>query len=603
MVYPVRVPTRILTFLVLLFRVTSTGVMKSKTRVCMIILMCITLYAVFGESWIIPLEDLAYKQAEELFISEGMVPPLEELPLVADELKTALKGLSAASSDPEIIQAARELDDSITLPLPVFSPILEIGFSMELDSEEGRRHMIATYDDHSNGTTDTYTGPDKSILDFNSVYEINDLPSVIKAGFTVQAGGFSLLFAPEIRETATGLLEDDNLINVPLDLTRINYYSLPFRAISAYYSPPFEVRLGRDKLKLGPSRWCGLTLNSYMPYYDYLKARLFIPGFSFSCYVINLNPIITSNESDYLNSLTVDEYKKLENNGPKNGDPYVDRFKNLILSRATFTPWQWLSFTFTQCNLIGGRPPEISDFNPLLVFHNNFDEGTYSVPVSLTVTCVPYKGVRLYGEFYFYDAPAGDETVPTENPLAVAYQVGLTVLSNPFFSLGPGRFRLDAEFSYADPWTYGKAYDLRKFTSRIVYVESFVGRYWVDYPLGFYLGPDVIDIHFCLGYGIPGQWEAELHWNTTAKGQVNMYGWGADNDYYHIGEPGYALGFAPSGTVAWTNSLTLSGYLALERGVTVSAWYRLSHTKNRYNIADAGEFFHFAGASVIWKIY
>jgi hypothetical protein len=592
-----------LTFLVLLFRVTSTVVMKSKTYLSLIIFIYVTLPAVFSESWIIPLGDPVYEQAEELFISDGKVPPLEELPLVADELKNALSGLAASSSDPDITRNARNLDDSIVLPLPVFNPILEVGFSMEHDSETGRQHMIPTYDLYDNPADPGNTGPDKSILDFNSMYEINELPSVIKAGFSVQAGGFSLLFAPEIRETTTGLLEDDNLINIPLDLTQINYYSLPFRAISAYYSPPFEVRLGRDKLKLGPSRWCGMTLNSYMPYYDYLKARLFVPGFSFSCYIINLNPIITSNESEYLNNLTTDEYKKLENNGPKNGDPYMDRFKNLILSRVAFTPWEWLSFTFTQCNLIGGRPPEISDFNPLLVFHNNFDEGTYSVPVSLSVTYVPYKGIRLYGEFYFYDAPAGDETVPTENPLAIAYQVGLTVLSNPFFSLGPGRFRLDAEFSYADPWTYGKAYDLRKFTSRIVYVESFVGRYWVDYPLGFYLGPDVIDIHFCLGYGIPGQWEAELHWNTTAKGQVDMYGWGADNDYYHIGEPGFALGFAPSGTAAWTNSLTLSGYLDLGSGVTVSAWYRLSHIKNRYNIADHGGFFHYAGVSVLWKIY
>ncbi len=591
-----------MTFIVLLFRVTFTNSMKKKIIFYTIIFFCVLLTSFFGESWLIPLDSLMYKQAEELFICAGMVPPLEELPLVADELKAGLNNLAKISADPVIVERANELNADIALPFPVFSPLLELGFSAQSESEKLRHLIVTSVYDHTN-TPPTYVGSDRDILDFTAMYEINELPSVIKAGFIAQAAGFSLLFAPEIRETTTGLLDKNNLINIPLDLTEINYYSLPFRGIAAYYSPPFEIRLGRDKLKLGPSRWCGLTLNSYMPYYDYIKARFFVPGFSFSAYMINLNPIITSNESDYLNSLTTAEYKKLEPNGPKNGDPYVDRFKNLVLSRATFTPWQWLSFTFTQCNLIGGRPPEISDFNPLLVFHNNFDEGTYSVPVSLSLTCVPYKGIRLYGEFYFYDAPAGDETVATENPLAVAYQVGFTVLSNPFFSLGPGRFRLDAEFSYADPWTYGKAYDLRKFTSRFVYVESFVGRYWVDYPLGFYLGPDVVDLHFSLAYGIPGTWEAELHWNTTAKGQVDMYGWGADNDYYHIGETGYALGFAPSGTVTWTNSLTVSGYYVVSPGVTISAWYRLTHMKNRYNIADQGRFYNYAGVSAVWKIY
>jgi hypothetical protein len=555
------------------------------------------------QSWIIPLDSFIYRRAEELFICEGYVPVFEELPMIADELKSALSELAADCQQPETAEQAEALNAEIMLPMPVISPLVELGFSAGLNSETGRKHTIPTsVYDHSL-IPPAYVGQDKSMLDFEYMYEINKLPSIIKAGLTVEAGGFSLLIEPEIRETTTALLADDNITNIPGDFISIDYYSLPFRGITTFYSSPVEFRLGRDKLSLGPSKWGGLTLNKHVPYYDYIKARFFVPGFSLSCYVINLNPIMTSKESDYLNTLSEDEYKKLEPNGPKNGDPYMGRYKNLVLSKATFTPWSWFCISVTQNNLVGGRPLEISDFNPLLVFHNNFDEGTYSVPVSLTATVVPLKGLKAYGEFYFYDAALGDESKANVNPLAIGYQLGFTLLSDPFFKLGPGRFRLDAEFSYIDPWTYGKAYDLRKFTTRFVYVESFVGRNWVDYPLGFYLGPDVIDIHASLSYGIPGDWEAELHWNTTAKGKVDLYGWGNDNDYYHIGETGYPLGFAPTGTVEWTHTFTLSGYWAAFKGITFKAWYTLKFVKNRYNNADQGTIFNYVAFSVLWKIF
>jgi len=567
-----------------------------KKIVCVLLFTCCALLLYSEESWIIPLESLIYRRAEELFICAGQVPLLEETPVIAEELKNQLLQLGENDQDAEIVEQINELNAEIILPYPVISPIVELGFSAGLNSEKGRYHFIPTYDFVD-------LEPDKDILDFSYMYEINELPSVIKAGFIAQAGGFSLLALPEIRETTSALLENDNITSIPGDLTSINFYSLPLRGIATYYNAPIELRLGRDKLHLGPSKWCGLTLNKYVPYYDYIKARFFVPGFSFSSYIINLNPIITSNESDYLNSLDFDEYRKLEPNGTKNGDPYMDRFKNLVLSKITIVPWHWLGISATQCNLVGGRPLEISDFNPLLIFHNNFDEGTYSVPLSVTATVVPYKGIKIYGEWYFYDAPAGDEVDSDENAFAMGYQLGFTILSNPFFQLGPGRFRLDAEITYVDPWTYGKAYDLRKFTSRFVYVESFVGRFWVDYPLGFYLGPDVIDIHCSVSYGIPGEWEAELHWNTTAKGGVDLYGWGKDNDYYNIGEAGYPLSWAPTGTVEWTHALTLSGYWTIMQGVTVTAWYRLQHIKNRFNNADGGSFYNWAGMSISWKIF
>ena len=93
--------------------------------------------------------------------------------------------------------------------------------------------------------------------------------------------------------------------------------------------------------------------------------------------------------------------------------------------------------------------------------------------------------------------------------------VSRETLSDPFFKLMGGRFRLDGEISYIDPWVYGKYYSLRQFTSHIIYVEHYGDRLWVDYLLGFYLGPDAVDIHLSLVYGIAGEREVELHWNRS----------------------------------------------------------------------------------------
>ena len=45
------------------------------------------------ESWILPLCGIEYTMAEEIFLNEGMVPPLEEKPVIADDLIYHLKKL------------------------------------------------------------------------------------------------------------------------------------------------------------------------------------------------------------------------------------------------------------------------------------------------------------------------------------------------------------------------------------------------------------------------------------------------------------------------------------------------------------------------------
>jgi hypothetical protein len=539
------------------------------------------------ESWIVPYGSDIYDKAEELFLLEWQVPPIEETPIIADDLGDSIKKLMDREIQPDSIEKARALLSEMKLQFGHISPVLETAFYAAYNSEPGRRRLVDTQDPSAPSPT----------LDFNYLYDVDKVPPLLLAGMVLQAEGFSISLAPYIKASNTYLLDYQYQFNIPFDPIRINT-NFPQRGIGSYFNPPVEFRFGRDKLAIGPSQWGNIGLNQNIPYYDYLKGRFFVDWFSFSFYLIQLNPTISSEESIYL-STSPDP----EEMGPANGDPYIERAKFYALSRFGLTVFPWLYICVMQTNLIGGRYPWFSDINPFDIYHNNFTEGVYSVPLDVSVTVVPYRGIKLFFDFYLYDATVADESDKTKNPTAFAYQAGFTALSTPFFEIGPGRFRLDGEVTLVDPWTYGKYNDLRKFTSRIIYVESYVGRFWIDYPLGFYLGPDVVDYHLSLRYGNPGLWEAELAWQLTGKGQIDLYGWGPDNDYSNIGEPGYQVTGAPSGNVEWRSELEFSMYYVPTTGVKISTLYRMSVVSNQYNIADSNGFYHLLSVEVAWKVF
>ena len=572
-------------------------VKQLRLEIALLALLVFALPAIAQESWVVPVGDDLYRQAEEVFLERWQVPPFDEQPLIADDLNrhlTRLKDAAGAEEDPAPGREAPydDIDSllpALALPFSPISPILQAGISAGFNSETGMEHYIASN-----------AGSDGRFLDYLSLYEANSEPSLLKIGFIAQAAGFSLLFQPELRESANSLIKDYNITNFPGALSAIDT-GFPFRGIACFSSAPFEVRVGRDKLHVGPGRWSTLTLNRSVPYFDYVKARFFLEGFSVAWYYVRLNPTINAAESHYLDKLYINN-ENPEPNAWLNGKIYNDRVKHYIIGKLVVTPFHWLSLSVAQTNLIGGRLPQIADFNPLIIFHNTYAEGVYSVPLSLSATFVPYRGIKIYGEFLLYDATVGDERDPTKNPGALAYQAGLTVLSTPFVDLGAARFRFDGEFALIDPWVYGKHYSLRQFTTRFIYVEHFGNRSWVDYPLGYYLGPDVVDWHLKLSFGVPADKEVEIYWNRSGIGQVDLYGFGSESDYAYAGI-NFPLSGSPTGLVQWTDQIRLSGYWYPIRGLRLSLWYRLKIVANRYHVDGDNHVFHYAGVGAVWNFF
>ncbi len=566
----------------------------------------VSIASVFSqESWLIPIGDPLYKKAEELFISAGVVPPYEELPLAAEELKIKLAQISGKSDDLSLNAGIQSLNESIKLAFGAFTPITTLAVSGYYNNETSRFQNIPLMGFNNSTTLFDIADDGPLLFSASPFYESARLPSLLTAGFIVQFAGFALQATAGLRQTNYGLLQDYGFTTIPFGFDKFDFSNLPVIGMLNFFNPYFQVQIGRGKLSTGPGKWSTLSLNQNMPYYDHVRTRVRYEGFSLSCTVVTLNADISSMESDYLDYLYV-QNQNPEPNATDNGKIYRDRLKTYISNNLVIRPWDRLSFSITQTNLVGGRPIDIADFNPLIILHNNYDDGTYSVPLLCSATVVPLKGVKVYAEFMLYDLVAGDESnYSNTNPGAIGLMTGFTLLSTPYFEAGPGRFRLDFEFAYIDPFAYGKYYDLRKFTSRFTYLDPGAGRYWVDYPLGYYLGPDCIDFHALLSYGRPGDWDVGLEWETTGQGSVNLHGYGSDGDY----QTGVNAGSAPSGNAQWSHSIKGSFSFAPLTNLMIDLWYRLTFVNNRFdpslrqNVPGDNRVYHSLGLAATWKIF
>jgi hypothetical protein len=151
------------------------------------------------------------------------------------------------------------------------------------------------------------------------------------------------------------------------------------------------------------------------------------------------------------------------------------------------------------------------------------------------------------------------------------------------------------------PWVYGKYYDLRKFTTRFVYVEPFVGRQWVDYPLGYYLGPDSFEYVLRVSYGKPSECEVMLTYQHRRKGEVDLYGYGDDNDYSN--KENFEADRILTGTIEKSHIFTLEVFYAIKENLYLTSWFCLSYIKSRFNQSGNDTVLFYFGIQSIWKIF
>jgi hypothetical protein len=469
--------------------------------------------------------DPRVEAAEETFILAGRDPPLLERPVLEGKLREALLALPA---DVEAGRIARELEPPDGLLFAAASLDLTGGWN----GSPERDLPIPTQ--KYNKASLPFIPGGKDFLPVDTAKAYFDTPPLLDLRFLLIQGPLVLDLNPELRPASNWYREGNPyFLNAGIlsNPARIDV-NIPYRGIATLLAGPFELRFGRDKLHFGPGRFQTLSFNASIPWADYAAASADFGPISVSWHLLRLNPTTTGAERDYIDALNAGTVPDPDTSYAYSPIPN-ENAKSLAIGRLTWRITPWATIALTQHDLVGGRGIQLSDFNPLILFHDLYQDGVYDVPAMIEASVVPLPGLRLYGQYLLYDAVVGDES-DTSNAGASAYQAGLSAVMRPFApesSLSWARLRLDAEFTFADPWAYGKYLSQRQFTSRFILVEPGYGRFWVDYPIGPSFGPDGWELDGRLAAGRPEGPEVALLASFREKGSIDLLGYGDDSDY------------------------------------------------------------------------
>ncbi len=389
-------------------------------------------------------------------------------------------------------------------------------------------------------------------LALTAFYAYEALSNALEITWSTRLRGFSTFLSLPVRRSFYAAGSDAWGTNVPwqslLDLDT----TLPFRGWVAWETPSFGVRLARDRLAIGQGYWSPMMVNAQAPYFDYLQAWYGFGGFRLSEQIIRLNPTLISDEERTNQAL-----EAYNNSGDYAA--YTERAKTVVMHALQWRPARWLELGLGEALIVGGRALQLSDLNPMLVFHDFYGEDWGNVFGFMNLAVTLPGQVRLYA-----DAAVDDLTAPTETgvssapPPAWGALAGLQVRN----SLSPRlSLFLVAEVAYVSPTFGQRTKPLQAPYSRILYLDNTVGgrRVWVDYPLGYYLGNDLIDGRTRL--------EADWGWGTLFAGYHEL--WKGQEELG--GDPqvegtGIHRGFLPRGVVEKTREV--SAGLSLKPGPT-----------------------------------
>jgi hypothetical protein len=402
------------------------------------------------------------------------------------------------------------------------------------------------------------------------------------------------------RDNYTSIITNPNLIDL----------NFPYRAAASFGGKHWNLWLGRDKLSWGNGRTGNLMLSDGDIYHEGLRFSAYYERFKFTYVVLGLeswvDPAAFGEESwDYAGGFK----KKYEYPGyffvDENGNsiPYADsndddipdhieRFKLFMAHRFELLPLDNLRIALNESIIYGGKYPDLRIFNPVLVYHNFYLKENMNSLMTIELDYVPLPGLFLYGQF------AMDQlsTVFEKNtygrdvePNAMGYLAGIEYRH----AAGWGYFSAGYEFVKTDPWLYIREHPLVSyFSTRRIHsearksIEGGHNYYYLNTPLGYAYGSDVVVNSFLLSYTVAGNWSVYAEYRLMFIGQNDI-------NTAFVTEHAWDLK-TPSGSAEVKNAVSLGGWRQLSGGILVFAEAAMLHN-------DEGADFQLA-AGARWRL-
>ncbi len=355
-------------------------------------------------------------------------------------------------------------------------------------------------------------------------------------------------------------------------------FNFPTRAYLSFGNRNLSLLIGRDELKWGPGYRSSVVFSDSPPYYDMILLDCFFKGFNASFFFAGLESFLTGAELD-----VQDRYR---NTGAINySKENTDQFKALTGHRFEFKFFNRIILGISDVLVIGGRRPELNEIHPLMFMHNIYGENYSNVMMGFDLVVVPFKGLKLYAELGVDDIrnPHEKETSP---PTSLGRLAGF----HYFRGLGDGSIDFKFEWALIDPWTYNRWMPYLTFSSRKKYLSLATKKNtFIDFPTGYFLGPDVHSLFFEISYEWMEKFKTKLSYELRHKGRIYLDVLDPESKYDNfIGNPSST----PTGTPVISNIFELGASFPLASFLTISSDFTLGHRVNSaHNPGDNGWFF------------
>lgn len=262
------------------------------------------------------------------------------------------------------------------------------------------------------------------------------------------------------------------------------------------------------------------------------------------------------------------------------GRVYDDPYKTLFLHALE---WRLgpAALSVVEQTLVGGKAPAFRDVSPFALWHNNYGDGYSRSFFSFQGKLSDYGTGLLWMQVatQLVKSPVDGEDnydPPTKMAAALGWRKAW------FFP--KGILSAHQELCATTPTYDNHLLPLLKMTSRQVHRSNvrdqaepdFADNYQVDEPLGYFRGPDAVDLWTRLDWKqVDGLWGAGLSLAWLRQGEADLVR--PDTAYLHLERP-------LSGIVETELSARLSGWLRLDEHLRVSGSVGLSHLENRNHL-------------------
>ncbi len=515
---------------------------------------------------IIPLSSPIYREMDRLYLLARKSRPSLSRPWSADEAKKIMEVLpeSLLDSAPEsasVIKMEIESGNEKTgLKKAAFKVTPEINIDAQIKTNDDREEWEYGYEDRPPLLSIPFEG-----WFFTSLYM--DVEITLKEEYAVVDSA-------------------DNYINIPTAFTEFDWY-FPFRAFISFGGERWNVQFGRDKASWGAGTVSNLMISDYSDYYNMIKFSTYWNRFKFIAIYMGLDPWLTKEDKAYRDAHP-DDF-----NGDY--DDYNELFKAFLGHRIEIKILDNFSFALSEATMFGDKYINITELNPVFIFHNLFTPEYSNVMMALEADYTLFSGFNIYLQFVMDEFQVPGYESEDSRPGAMGLLGGFTFVKQA----AEGFLSFNIEGAFTDPYLYNRWHPLTRFTNRRRIWSTYLDKYeYINKPIGYRYGPDAVVIYGAAQYEKSGEYMVAIDAKYTLFGEMND---SLDHPgTYDTGKDASNLGIL-SGTIEKDLVVGLHGKLQVTKMISAASDIYYIHINNYQHVSgDTINDFEFA-ASVGFK--